>query len=235
MSNSTVKKIQKALFEQGFLPGIIDGIWGRRTIAAVKAYQAHNGLVADGIVGARTAKKLFGDVMQLPAGAVLPWMVEAEGLMGTKEVAGARGNNPVILDWADNLDIHYPGDDVPWCGLFVGHCLAATLPEEVLPPNPLGARQWGAFGEPTQPRLGAVMVFWRESKNSGKGHVGFYTGETASAFRILGGNQSNQVSMAWIAKDRFLKARWPLSATSLGGGEAVILVNREQEIEEQLA
>jgi uncharacterized protein (TIGR02594 family) len=234
MGNSTVMKIQKALLEKGFLPGIIDGIWGRRTIAAVKAFQSANGLVADGIVGVRTSRKLFGDEAALPPGAVLPWMAEAENLMGTREVAGT-GSNRVILDWADNLDLHYPGDDVPWCGLFVGHCVASSLPEEVLPPNPLGARQWGAFGEPTQPRRGAVLVFWRESKNSGKGHVGFYTAESATAYRILGGNQSNQVSLAWIGKDRFLKARWPVSAASLGGGEAIVLVNREQELEEQLA
>lgn len=38
--------------------------------------------------------------------------------MGTKEAQGSR-NNAAILDWAKDLDIHYPGDDVPWCGLFV--------------------------------------------------------------------------------------------------------------------
>lgn len=235
MGNSAVMKIQKALLEKGFFPGIIDGIWGRRTIAAVKAFQSSQGLVADGIVGPRTCARLFGETAPLAPGIMLPWMAEAESLMGTKEVAGPRGSNPKILDWADNLDIHYPGDDIPWCGLFVGHCVASALPAEVLPANPLGARQWGAFGEPTQPRRGAIMVFWRESRTSGKGHVGFYTGETANAYRILGGNQSNQVSQALISKERFLKARWPVSAASLGGGEAIVFVDQEEALEEQLA
>lgn len=53
------------------------------------------------------------------------------------------------------------------------------------------------------------MVFWRLSLQSGKGHVGFYAGEDKDAYRILGGNQSDSVSLAWIGKDRFLTARWP--------------------------
>lgn len=53
------------------------------------------------------------------------------------------------------------------------------------------------------------MVFWRDAITSGKGHVGFYAGEDKTAYRILGGNQSNSVSLAWIAKDRLLASRWP--------------------------
>jgi len=55
------------------------------------------------------------------------------------------------------------------------------------------------------------MVFWRKSKQSGLGHVGFYAGEDATAYRILGGNQSDSVSLAWVGKDRLVGARWPAS------------------------
>jgi peptidoglycan hydrolase-like protein with peptidoglycan-binding domain len=37
-----------------------DGDFGPRTEAAVKTWQAANGLTADGIVGSRTMEKLFG-------------------------------------------------------------------------------------------------------------------------------------------------------------------------------
>jgi hypothetical protein len=73
----------------------------------------------------------------------------------------------------------------------------------------LGARSWERFGIRTDPALGAVMVFWRQSPQSGLGHVGFYAGEDDTAFRILGGNQSDSVSLAWIRKDRLVTARWP--------------------------
>ena len=52
------------------------------------------------------------------------------------------------------------------------------------------------------PRLAAVMVFWRESLASGKGHVGFYAGEDDSAYQVLGGNQSDKVCLTWVAKNR---------------------------------
>jgi uncharacterized protein (TIGR02594 family) len=234
VGNTTVKRIQQALLEKGFLPGVIDGIWGRRMIAAVKAFQASAGLVADGIVGIRTSKKLFGGEERMNGGPMLPWIVEAESLLGTKELGG-DANNPVIMDWSDDLDLHYAGDDVPWCGLFVAHCIAASLPDEVLPANPLGARNWGRFGDPTTPRRGAIMVFWRGSRNGGKGHVGFYSGESESAYRILGGNQSDRVSAAWIGRDRFLEARWPVSAGSLGGGEAVVRLKQTEALEHSLA
>lgn len=80
--------------------------------------------------------------------------------MGTKEVLGDN-NNPVIMDWAKDLDINYTGDGIPWCGLFVVHCVGATLQQEVLTGNPLPCTQWEKFGVTTNPRFGAVMVFWR--------------------------------------------------------------------------
>jgi uncharacterized protein (TIGR02594 family) len=152
------------------------------------------------------------------ADVLLPWFEEAKHLMGTKELAGKKDNG-VILDWAADLDLHYPSDEIPWCGLFVGHCVGSTLPQETLPGNPLGARQWQAFGDAVTPRLGAIMVFWRETKTSFKGHVGFYAGEDDKAFQILGGNQSDSVCLSWLAKDRLLGARWPKSASSLVTGE----------------
>jgi uncharacterized protein (TIGR02594 family) len=218
MGSGTVSRIQQALKAKGFDPGELDGIWGRRTIAAVRQFQTQHGLEVDGVVGPKTMTALFaGMAPALPtAGSLLPWFEEAKNLMGTKEILG-RASNPVILDWAKTLDIDYAGDDVPWCGLFVAHCIGSTLPHEMLPGNPLGARQWEKFGDRTSPPLGAIMVFWRESPASGKGHVGFYVGqdENETAYQIVGGNQSNMVCLTWLAKDRLRGARWPRTADSL--------------------
>ena len=57
------------------------------------------------------------------------------------------------------------------------------------------------------------MVFWRKSLASGLGHVGFYAGEDDQAFRIVGGNQSDSVSVAWINKSRLVGARWPATVS----------------------
>lgn len=232
MPSERVVRIQRRLKDKGFDPGEIDGIWGRHTIAAVRMFQEANGLKIDGVVGPKTVAALFaaaptevgtGAVPSTPshsptAGAsgdsdvLIPWLEEAKHLVGTKEVLG-EGSSPVILEWAQDLDLRYKDDDVPWCGLFVAHCIGSTLPEEVLPTNPLRARHWERFGDEAEARLGAVMVFWRVSPTAGKGHVGFYVGEDRTAFQILGGNQSNRVCLTWIAKDRLLGARWPKVAS----------------------
>jgi uncharacterized protein (TIGR02594 family) len=210
-----VLKIQRALKSQGYDPGPLDGIWGRLTMAAVQAFQTKNGLPDTGVVTEDTEAKIMANARPA-ASRGLVWLDEARRLMGTKEVQGS-GSNPIILQWASSLGIPYGGDDIPWCGLFVAHCIGATLPTEALPTNPLGARNWIKLGNSCRPVEGAVMVFWRESKASGKGHVGFYIGEDDDAYLILGGNQSDKVGKARVAKDRLIGARWPKSADGLTG------------------
>jgi uncharacterized protein (TIGR02594 family) len=203
-------EVQQALAQLGFKPGPLDGIWGKQSAAALRAFQEGQGLEPDGVLGPRTLAAL---APQAPAATgwndpSLVWFKEATRLIGTKEKPGA-GSNPVILDWATKENIPYKGDDIPWCGLFVGHCITSTLEREPVPSAVLSARAWQSFGIKTQATLGAVMVFWRGSPASGLGHVGFYAGEDDTAYRILGGNQSDSVSLAWIRKDRLVSARWP--------------------------
>lgn len=217
-SKETIQRIQHELARKGFDPGVIDGIWGRRTERAVRAYQVSHGLVVDGIVGPVTWKSLFGnDAVEAEFdNPAIPWFQEARRLIGIKERVGP-GNEPTIINWAKSTGISYSDDDIPWCGLFVAHCINSTLTDEALPNNPLGARNWARFGAPCEPALGSVLVFWRESRTSFKGHVGFYAGEEQSgAYHVLGGNQSNSVSIARISRDRLLEARWPATAPNTG-------------------
>lgn len=191
-------------------PTKADGVWGRRSIAALKQFQGSHGLNPDGIPSRATLKLLFPEA---PDPVPMPvWYAEAQRLKGTRETAGAK-SNPVILGWAQKLGgfaaRYYRDDATPWCGLFVGHCIGATLPDEVLPSNPLSALAWSGFGA-TLPdgRLGAVCVF----KRTGGGHVGFYVGEDADAIHVLGGNQSDNVTVARVAKTRLVGFRWPKTA-----------------------
>lgn len=57
-SGSTVKTIQTKLKRWGYYTGSVDGIFGAKTKAAVQYFQRRNGLTADGIVGAATAKAM---------------------------------------------------------------------------------------------------------------------------------------------------------------------------------
>lgn len=58
----TVKQIQCLLTYLGYSPGTIDGIEGRNTQGAVRAFQADYGLTVDGIPGAATQKMLIGAI-----------------------------------------------------------------------------------------------------------------------------------------------------------------------------
>jgi len=149
-----------------------------------------------------------------PSSAVPPWLLEAERLRGLREVAGP-GSNPAIMDWAEAqggwVERYYTGDDVPWCGLFVAHCLRDAGFRG--PPNPLAALAWADWGRAlSEPADGAVLVFRRP----GGGHVGFCVGADpdGGALHVLGGNQSDAVSVVRIARERLVAMRWPEGATA---------------------
>ena len=58
---SEVTALQQALINKGFLgQGEADGIYGSKTMAAVKAFQTANSLTANGIADATTQAKLYG-------------------------------------------------------------------------------------------------------------------------------------------------------------------------------
>ena len=60
----TIRQIQCLLAYLGYDPGTIDGAYGPRTRAAVKAFQQAEGLDPDGIAGQQTAAKLREAVFQ---------------------------------------------------------------------------------------------------------------------------------------------------------------------------
>ena len=203
----TYKQIQAALIKAGYSCGLsgADGIWGRDSIIACKRFQTAKSLTVDGIPAGDTLTALFPGKAQVKQKDIpLPWYEEAKAHLGLRETAG-RQTNPNIKKWLEELNASWDDDETPWCGSFVGHCVGATLPDEPLPGNPFGARQWAKFGKRCPPQIGAVLVFWRTHKTkSGNGHVGFYAGEDGTNYHVLGGNQSDSVSVAKVSKEKFL-------------------------------
>lgn len=53
-SGNTVQAVQRALSLSGFYNGAFDGIFGAKTVQAVKAFQTFNHLTFDGVIGANT-------------------------------------------------------------------------------------------------------------------------------------------------------------------------------------
>ena len=58
LTTTQVKTVQQKLKNWGYYSGSADGIYGPKTKSAVKSFQQKNGLVADGIVGKKTAAAL---------------------------------------------------------------------------------------------------------------------------------------------------------------------------------
>lgn len=139
----------------------------------------------------------------------LPRMIaEACKLFGTVEAAGAA-NSPTIIGWAaevgGKVEDVYKADSIPWCGLFMA--VVAKRAGKEVPADPLWALNWTKFGVAAgQPMLGDVLTFVRP----GGGHVALYIGEDATAYHVLGGNQSDQVCFTRIAKSRLHRVRRPI-------------------------
>lgn len=125
---------------------------------------------------------------------------------GIKEIEGLK-DNPEIIKYFD--EIGFDGaklkDETAWCSAFANWvCLKAGVEST----KKLNARSWLKIGEKVEtPELGDVVVFWRDSKQSWKGHVAFFVRETKDFIYVLGGNQSNQVKVSAYPKERLLEYR----------------------------
>ncbi|MDO1582441.1 peptidoglycan-binding protein [Rhizobium oryzicola] len=218
----TVLDVQRRLAELGFDPGPLDGLRGRKTIAAVEMYQRVNHLAVDGIAGPATIRALFGGAPVSPQDTpdATPWLDIALSKKGLREKADNAELRAFLKSGGGTV-----GDPakVPWCGDFVETCIAIALPREVLPNNPYAAMSWATWGRECNPQPGAILSFWRGSPDNWQGHVGFYVAEDATHFHVLGGNQSDAVTITRIAKTRLRKggARWPLTALAIDAGARI--------------
>jgi uncharacterized protein (TIGR02594 family) len=203
--SDTVKAVQRGLIARGYDlgPGGADGIPGRKTTTALADWQIEQKLSIKypGTIGPTTLKALGISDAVNQDDITPPWVAEARRFLGLHEVKDAK-----TLDKALRLD----ASEIAWCGAFVGMVIATVLPKEPLPSNPLGSRKWLKLGKSLAgPQVGAAAVFWRGSKTGWQGHVGIVVGHDKTHLHILGGNQTNAVSVSRVAKDRLLGYRWP--------------------------
>lgn len=97
MSGDDVKSVQSRLDKFGYYSGALDGIYGAATVAAVQAFQARNGLTADGKVGANTVKILYSSnaVAADPSAATpTPTPTQSFGIVPTRTLReGSSGDD----------------------------------------------------------------------------------------------------------------------------------------------
>ena len=125
---------------------------------------------------------------------------------GVAEIVG-KVDNPEVLKYFN--DLGFDGatlkDETAWCSAFA-NWVAQEAGCQIS--CKLNARSWLDVGVETKtPEKGDIVVLWRGSKTSWKGHVGFFIRETSRYIYVLGGNQGNRVSIQAYYKSRLLQYR----------------------------
>lgn len=155
----------------------------------------------------------------------LAWMREAKHHVGLYEIVGPK-HNKTITDWVKSLGGWWNNDEMPWCGVFVAHCLKSAGMKRgnidsrskkynagqksepgYYPFNWYGAGEYRIEGgvKLDSPCYGCVAVKTRKGGN----HVTFIAGKTKDGRLVcLGGNQSNAVNYAIYDADDFDSFMW---------------------------
>jgi uncharacterized protein (TIGR02594 family) len=139
-----------------------------------------------------------------------PWLKRAFQELGEHEIAG-RTSNPDIERFLQSTVEGPPGhmsDETAWCSAFV-NCMIedATLLEGT---NSVAARSWLDFGKAIKnPVRGCIVVFSRPDAGPAFGHVAFFLRKSGDTIRVIGGNQSDSVSISEYAASRLLGYRLP--------------------------
>lgn len=139
------------------------------------------------------------------------WLSPAWVELGQHELPGTPAN-PRIRDlYADARHPEVTSDEVAWCAAYVSACLErANTPST----RSLLARDYLTWGTALDaPCLGAIAVLSRDP-DPNAGHVAFLIGQTGNQLILLGGNQSNAVTVQAFPKSRLLSLRWPAPNTA---------------------
>ncbi|CUH59037.1 C40 family peptidase [Thalassobacter stenotrophicus] len=130
----------------------------------------------------------------------------AQGYIGTTEGPGPEDNPAIIEMYASVGHDWVEHDAVAWCAAFVGHCLEKAGLRSTRRLNARSYLDWGIPIDLADAQPGDIVVFSRGSK-SWQGHVGFFVKATGTMIEVLGGNQSDAVTIQRYAKSRLLGVR----------------------------
>jgi len=140
-----------------------------------------------------------------------PWIAIAKEELGVKELPGKPAAKRVLEYFKAAGHGYVVSDEVAWCSAFANFCMSEAGYSGT---KSLAARSWLKWGHKVDPQPGAILIFKR-GNSSWQGHVAFCLEVEKNHFVVVGGNQSNQVSIARYPKDRLLGARMPAAmATS---------------------
>lgn len=119
---------------------------------------------------------------------------------GVKEIPG-RGYNPKIVKYFEKK---IRSDEVGWCCAFINYHskkMGYEYSKDWI------ARSYLKLGYKVDtPCMGDLVIFWRESRNSWKGHIGFFINK-GKGINVYGGNQDNMACIKSYPEHRLLGYR----------------------------
>ncbi len=135
------------------------------------------------------------------------WLDIALKEVGVQELVGKKDNKRIV-NYAKESGFEWIEDDeTPWNSIFMNWIFSKA---GIKGSGKANARSWLDWGtELSIPKKGCVVIFWRGSIDSWKGHVAVLLEETDNKVKVLGGNQSNGVNPEWYSKETILGYRWP--------------------------
>jgi uncharacterized protein (TIGR02594 family) len=132
-------------------------------------------------------------------------LLEMLSRYGLTEVNGPQ-SHPDIIKMGQELGIEIEDDSTfSWCSILLCYYAKKLSYEQ---PNSPAARSWLKMPLVVlKPTLGDVVVLWRESPSSWKGHVGLFINWDKDFVWLLGGNQNNQINISKFTRSRILGIR----------------------------
>jgi uncharacterized protein (TIGR02594 family) len=133
-----------------------------------------------------------------------PWLQVAHGEIGQREMPG-RDNNSRVMEYisAVRSPQGVQDDDVDWASAFVEWTLNQT---DIRGPRTMRPRDWLNWGRIVDPPQRGCIIVLDLGRLS---HVGFYLDDVGASYKVLGGNQSDQVSISLYHRDSGLGCRMP--------------------------
>ena len=150
MSGTDVQQLQENLIQLGYLSGKADGVYGVKTVAAVRAFQKANGLTQDGTAGVNTLKALYSGTAK-----------EAEKVTPTESSSDSKsGTNTNTAVTSSSLKQGSTGSQV------------TALQNKLISLGYLTGKADGVFGSKT---TAAVKAFQKDNKLDADGVAGSKT------------------------------------------------------------
>jgi uncharacterized protein (TIGR02594 family) len=124
-----------------------------------------------------------------------PLIKKVSTYYGLRDIEGKENNQQILVFFKETGHNDVKDDETSWCSVFMAYC-AKELNQKY--PKSATARSWLDQGvKVKKPLPGDLVIFWRESPNSWKGHVGIYLGydKVNDEIITLGGNQDDMVKI----------------------------------------